>query len=157
MLDFHSGTEAADGCGSEMNNNEEGNNEKKNFRSRLIGPAIIALIPVVAYLLGISFYQGYLSTFGVSNAELPVSTQYVYLCAYHAIGDILLKKPSYIIGLIVKLPPCYLSAIILTIIGVSYFLLWLKKKNTSPCCSNHFPKIEKMLSWLHWKNNNLKA
>ena len=36
-----------------MNNNEEGNSGKKNFRIQLIGPAIITLIPVVAYLLGI--------------------------------------------------------------------------------------------------------
>ncbi|MCW5208260.1 hypothetical protein VU11_06370, partial [Desulfobulbus sp. US2] len=137
-----------------MNNNEEGNSGKKN-RNPLMFGVILALLPAVTYLIGISFYQGYQAAFGISNSELPASTQYVYLCAYHAIGDLLLKNSKNLIEFITELPKYYLSAVILIIIGVSYFLLWLKKKDISPCCSNHLPKIEKILSWLHWKNNKL--
>ncbi len=108
-----------------MNNNEEGNSEKKNFRIRLIGPAIIALIPVVAYLMGTSLYQGYLSTFGVDSDIFPISTQYVYINAYYAVTYILLYLLSIIIDLIEQMNWCSLFIILFTtcIIAVSSWYL----------------------------------
>ncbi len=137
-----------------MSEPEEKEQKKRN---PLFWGIILALFPAIAYLIGISFYQGFQAAFGVSNAELPASTQYIYLCAYHAIGDILLEIPIYFKELIINLSPCYLSAVFITIIGVIYALLWLKNKKKFPFCikSKHFSKIEIIFSRLHWKNNNL--
>ncbi|MDU9048622.1 MAG: hypothetical protein Q3M30_07205 [Candidatus Electrothrix sp. Rat3] len=117
-----------------MNNNEEGSSEKKSFSIRLIGPAIIALIPVVAYLLGISFYQGYLSTFGVNSDIFPISTQYVYLNAYYAVTHILFKFLSNILSafeLLKQIDFPFVFIILLNILSLAAGFWWLKKKNTT--------------------------
>ena len=135
MLDFHSGTEAADGCGGEMNSNEEGNSEKKSLPILLVAPAIIALIPVVAYLLGISFYRGYLSTFGVDSDIFPISTQHVYLKAYHAVTFILLNLVANLVSIVelIKQINCHVVIILMFPICIMTGSLWyLKRKDKNP-------------------------
>lgn len=111
-----------------MSSNEEDSGEKKSYLVRLIGgPAIIALIPIVAYLLGISFYQGYLSTFGVDSDIFPISTQYVYLNAYHAVTYILIDL--FYCGLLKQTNFSFVFIILLNVLILVGGFWWLKKKD----------------------------
>ena len=46
---------------------------------------VAALTPYI-YLLGLAYYQGYMSAFGVSADAFPKSTADIYVEAYSAIG-----------------------------------------------------------------------
>jgi hypothetical protein len=119
-----------------MSNNEEDSGEKKSYLVRLIGGlAIIApLISVVAYLLGISFYQGYLNTFGVDSDSFPISTQYVYLNSYHAVTYILFNLLSNTLSIFEFLKQTnfsFIFIILLNVLGLIGGGWYLRKKDTS--------------------------
>jgi len=137
-----------------MNNNEEEGSGKRNLTPLILG-AILALFPAAAYLIGISFYQGNLSAFGVSDSQFPISTQYVYLQAYYAIGDLLLTLVTKLVSFVRESQPCYLFSAFLIIIAVNYFLLWTSQKRIFFRCFEYLSKINLTFPWTHWINNNL--
>ena len=47
---------------------------------------LFAVLTPYAYLLGVTYYQGYMSAFGVSSDTFPKTTSDVYVDAYAAIG-----------------------------------------------------------------------
>lgn len=87
----------------------------------LIAGAIFATIPPVAHLMGYSFYQGYLSSFGVDSDIFPISTQYIYINAYYAVTFILIMLLDFLINLLLHMP-WYSYAIIAATVLMIYFL-----------------------------------
>ncbi|XOF32808.1 MAG: hypothetical protein ACL93V_12375 [Candidatus Electrothrix sp. YB6] len=118
-----------------MSNDQDQNQDtgdKKSVRIQLIGAAIIAFIPAVAYLLGISFYQGYLSTFGIDSDIFPISTQYIYINAYHAVPHILINLLSSLLSMsepIRQINPWFVLTILLDLCFIAGAFWWLKKKD----------------------------
>ena len=67
----------------------------KKYLSLLSIGAVVAIITPVAYLIGISYYEGYLSAFGVDSNIFNPSIQKIYVYSYYVAGRILLKIYSY--------------------------------------------------------------
>ena len=48
---------------------------------------ISAIFPFIGYLIGYSYYNGYMESFGLSGSEFPLSLPEIYYYAYVGIGD----------------------------------------------------------------------
>ena len=69
---------------------------KKNIEKSLkffswLGAFLITLILPYMYLLGLAYYQGYMSEFGVSSDMFPISTADVYVNAFVVISMVFFK------------------------------------------------------------------
>ncbi|MES9902459.1 MAG: hypothetical protein ABW168_07225 [Sedimenticola sp.] len=132
---------------------------KSNFSIKNI-PLIIAAIGLLApagYIIGVSYYQGVLTAYGVSPDSFPITAHDVYVAAYYAIG-LLLLEITRIIGYVFKLvitPPgvYWLVAGLLALILFVYMLikrLSLPRSTKSECI---LKVVRKLLAYLHWDNN----
>ncbi len=127
--------------------------EKTNSNvSPLTIGAMLATIPPVAYLIGYSFYQGYLNEFGVDSDIFPISTQYVYINAYHAVIYVSIRFLSIFIELTKGAISCYSGLIILlTILAMLAVSWYLTNKDDHPAKKI----IKRRLSFLvNCKRNN---
>ncbi len=113
----------------------------KAYISLLNVGAFLAIVTPFAYLLGLSFYQGGLYTFGVEADIFPLSTQYIYVNSYYALLFILSTCLSIIIGLWAETNWYSLLIILLTIV-VGRTVQLVAKKNTNPC----FKRIKSFLA-----------
>jgi hypothetical protein len=124
-------------------------------------PYIVAAAGVItpgAYLLGYSFYDGYMNAFGVETGSFPVSTPNIYVFSYHTVGYLLLsigEAAAKTLNKLLSPPNIYFLAITscLVVVGI-YSLFKMTQKKKHPIMLKLFEKIKIAVSWLHWKNND---
>lgn len=132
--------------------------EPKSSRVSLAIAAIAAVLTPGAYLLGLSYYQGYLSAFGVESDGFPISAPDVYVFSYQTVGYFLLALGELSVKAINKVfsPPIiyWASAILIVLVGAIYFLMKLARNGPHPRIQRTLVKIKAAISWFHWKNND---
>lgn len=118
--------------------------------------AVFGILPAAGYLVGISYYQGRLSAYGVSSDTFPLALQDIYVEAFWAVGLWLLTIATEIIAILKKLttpPGLYWSVVtILTITYISYILI----KYKSPIrlfLREKLKPVKKMIDYLDWERN----
>jgi len=133
---------------------------KKNLAPLTIGTigAIVAIITPAAYLLGLRYYQGYMSAFGVESNGFPISAPDIYVFSYQAIGHLLLTIGELASNFLTTLfnPPVIYLAIGAAVVLIS-FIYWLLKSTRHgfhPRIQWILCKVKVVVSWLHWKNND---
>ncbi len=132
--------------------------ESKGAHLSVVVAAIATVLAPGAYLLGLSFYQGYLSAFGVGPEGFPISTPDVYVFSYQTVGYFLLMLGEASVKALEKIlsPPLvyWIPVTPILLIGGIY-LLWLSgRTGPNPHIQRALSKVKAGLSWLHWKNND---
>jgi len=128
-------------------------NNKTNILNFII--ALLGVLAPGAYLIGLSFYQGGLSAYGVDPANFPSSAPDVYVSAYYAIGYFLLAIGEIVNNLfnnIFKAPVIYYILII--IIFLTMILYCFLKHHENVKNSRYWFFLSSVISYFHWKNNN---
>ena len=130
--------------------------KKVNRLSQFV--AYLGVFAPAGYLIGLSYYQGRLSAFGISAEAFPLAIQDAYVNAYYAIGYGLLSVNSAVsefIKLIFSWPVIiYTILVIGSLIGLSYFLIKKKKREPSNIGITNTLKLKFKTSNLHWENND---
>lgn len=120
--------------------------------------AVAAVLTPGAYLLGLSYYQGYLSAFGVEPDAFQISSSDVYVYSYQTVGYFLLALAELSINAINKVfsPPIvyWAGAILVIFAGVIYLLLKIVRSGLHPRIKNTLEKIYYSVSRLHWRNSD---
>lgn len=108
----------------------------KSYISLLSVGTFLAIVTPIAYLLGLSFYQGSLYAFGVEADIFPLSAQYIYVNFYYALIFTLSSCLSVITILLNGMNWYSLLIVILTMISARA-ASWYSKND-----SNH--RLEKI-------------
>lgn len=123
----------------------------KNFTAILI--SLAAILSPAAYLLGHSYYSGYLETFGLSTEYFPLSVSDIYLQAYFGVGRILLNTAGSAVKWVDQLfspPTIYWIGFGFT--GTIYAIyLLLKMANQLP-----HPMVTRIRGWMNRKLETLR-
>jgi hypothetical protein len=113
----------------------------------------VAIFTPYTYLLGLTYYQGYMNAFGVEAESFPLATADIYVNAYIAIGFMILDIVEVAITLF-QAPLFY--GVLLALVLVTYFIVktgrYLKSFNLR---KNHKLISVKIINFLHYKNNDL--
>lgn len=132
--------------------------EPKSGRISIAIAVIAAILTPGAYLLGLSYYQGYLSAFGVESDGFPISAPDIYVFSYQTVGYFLLALGELSVNAIKKIfsPPFiyWVSAILIVVVGVIYLLLRLARNGPHPRIQRVLSKVKFVVSRFHWKNND---
>lgn len=132
--------------------------KKKTSIAALVVAAIACILTPSAYLLGYSYYDGYMTAFGVETDSFPVSAPNIYVFSYQTVGLFLLSIGVAAVKVLEKLlsPPViyWVSGILCFSIGSIYYLLKAVRKNPSSRLRKFLDKIKRVISLLHWKNND---
>jgi hypothetical protein len=104
----------------------------KSYISLLNVGTFLAIVTPIAYLSGLSFYQGGLYTFGVEADIFPLSTQYIYVKFYYALIFILLRCLSTVVNFLNETKWCLCIIITLAIITVKTER-WYSKQDANYC------------------------
>ncbi|HUW51773.1 MAG TPA: hypothetical protein VMV75_12235 [Sulfuricella sp.] len=132
---------------------------KKRVTAPFVVAAIAAILTPGAYLLGLSYYQGYMSAFGVETDGFPISAPDVYVFSYQTVGYFLLSiggAAANLLGEIFRPPMVYWLIFTLCLcIGGVYWFLKARKMAPHPLLCKLFEKVKWIVSKLHWKNNDL--
>mgnify|MGYP007011825253 CR=1 FL=1 len=111
--------------------------ESKSTRISLVVAAVAAVLTPGAYLLGLSYYQGYLSAFGVESEGFPISTPDVYVFSYQTVGYFLLMLGEVSVKALEKVlsPPLvyWVSATLILLMGTSNNLVCPLRLVKLPC------------------------
>lgn len=118
--------------------------------------AIFGILPAAGYLVGISFYQGRLSAYGVSSDTFPLAIQDIYVEAFWAVGLWLFTILTGIIAILEKLttpPGLYWSAV--TLLSVTYiaYVLIKYKSHIKLFLREKLQPIKKVIDYLDWEKN----
>lgn len=120
--------------------------------------AIAGIITPGAYLLGYAYYEGYMNAFGVETDGFPVSAPNVYVFSYQTVGYFLLSigvAAAKLLDQLSKPPTIYwVLGILCLSIGGIYWLIKAVRKGPHPRLQCLLGKINSIVSWLHWKNND---
>ncbi|WP_444933046.1 hypothetical protein [Microbulbifer sp. JTAC008] len=120
--------------------------------------AYLAVLTPAGYLVGLSFYQGKLAALGVSTEVFPLAVQDAYVSAYYAIGYLLIAVSSIcsdFLKLIFSWPRIIYTLIAFcSFIGLCYWIIKSKKRSNSKLKRFLWLQIKKIISYLHWKNND---
>ncbi|MCC4833831.1 hypothetical protein LMH66_14400 [Shewanella sp. 10N.7] len=131
--------------------------ENKSNRLNLF-LAYLGVLTPAGYLIGLSYYQGKLSAFGISSETFPLSVQDTYVSAYYAIGYSLLAIGSVVgefIELIFSWPSIiYTISVVFGFIGLCYYSIKKKKKTPLKSMNYFMEKCKGLISYFHWKNND---
>lgn len=129
------------------------NNKTANILNFII--AFLGVLTPGAYLIGLSFYQGAISAYGVDPATFPSSAPDVYVTAYYAIGHFLLAISEIVAKLLNKI---FISPVIYYMIAATFALIlitYLALKHYEKVKSSKFwLLVSSVVRYLHWKNNN---
>ncbi|MBV5295092.1 MAG: hypothetical protein JZU58_22370 [Curvibacter lanceolatus] len=131
--------------------------KKKGFMPFFVA-AIAGILAPGAYLLGYSYYEGYMNAFGVETDGFPVSAPNVYVLSYQTVGYFLLSIGEVVVkaldGLLVA-PIIYwaFGALGLSVGGI-FWLLKAIRKEPHPLVQRFFEQVKRIISWLHWENND---
>lgn len=132
--------------------------EPKSSRVSLAIAAIAAILTPGAYLLGLSYYRGYLSAFGVRSDGFPISAPDIYVFSYQTVGYFLLALGEVSVKALNNIfspPLIYLTGVTLAaLVGAIYLLLRLARNGPHPKIQRVLAKVKSVVSQLHWKNND---
>lgn len=137
---------------------EQPTEEKKGTSFITIAAAFIGILTPAAYLLGLSYYQGYTEAFGVEADGFPLATPDIYVFSYTTIGlfwlsiaEITEKTFNFLVS-----PPLiyWILLAICICTGSIYWLLKTAKKPPHPTLSKILDTLKTLTSKLHWKNND---
>jgi hypothetical protein len=112
----------------------------------------LGLITAYAYLIGLYFYQAYMSSYGVSIDNFPLSIADTYAHAYIAVGGAFNDAILWLIA-IVKSIWLYLIPIIFVL--YVYALVKLVKSKDRPLVQKLQSIIDSIINCLHYKNSDL--
>lgn len=135
---------------------EEISIEKKGLSISSIVTALSILAPA-AYLIGLSFYQGTLSAYGLDYESFPISGPDVYVTAYYAFGHFLLAIGTSLAGpfkSVFSPPSVYWFALIF--VAFLFLTCWVRKEpvsNGRPWIAKIWQVITRFANFLHWKKN----
>lgn len=107
--------------------------EKKGASRRiaLFLGIFVGILTPAAYLVGYSYYQGYLGAFGIDSDNFPVSSSDIYVFSYQAFGLLLLGIGEFCLGLIGKFfsrSYAHISGLVFfSLVVVVYFYLKILK------------------------------
>ena len=139
--------------GSEMG---EISGKRKGVSASTLVAALGVLTPA-AYLIGLSFYQGTLSAYGLDYESFPISGPDVYVTAYYAFGHFLLAMGVFLAGpfkSVFQPPGIYWTVGIFA--AFLFFLCWMLRKRESKAWFNKlksWPFVTYLATYLYWKNN----
>ena len=133
--------------------------EKKESTSLTRFVTALSVLAPAAYLVGLNFYQGALSAYGLNNESFPISGPDVYVAAYQAFGLFLFAVVTPIVTLfkVMTSPPGVYWALFIFVVLLAIFYAAFK----NPDFKRPFQgmKLWKRFAWLmtylHWKNNAL--
>lgn len=118
--------------------------------------AFFGILPAAGYLVGISYYQGRLSAYGVSSDTFPLALQDIYVEAFWAVGLWLLTIVTGIVAILKKLttlPGLYWSVItILTVTYIAYISIKYKS-HVRPFLREKLKPVKKVIDYLDWEKN----
>ncbi|CAK8723571.1 hypothetical protein GMJAKD_12925 [Candidatus Electrothrix aarhusensis] len=120
---------------------------KKSISIVNIG-VVSAIILPIAYLLGSSYHQGYLSVYGIETTVFPLSTQDVYIYSYNAVSLFLLKIWKYILTILKFPEKLWLISAVFVLISSVYITLQY------PLIRRGILKIKNPLASSSWEENN---
>jgi hypothetical protein len=126
----------------------------RGYISLLSVGTFLAIVTPIAYLSGLSFYEGGLYAFGVEADIFPLSIQYIYVKSYYALMFTLLYFQSIITNLLNGTNWFSLLILSLTIIA-EWIVDWYSKKNSD----SRLKRTEaRMLSFLakHYDHESMK-
>lgn len=99
-----------------------------------------------------------MNAFGVEIDGFPVSAPNVYVFSYQTVGYFLLSigdAAAKALNLLLSPPTVYfVVGALCFFIGGIYLLIKAARKGPHPLLRKLFEKIKKIVSWLHWKNND---
>ncbi|XCN72322.1 MAG: hypothetical protein Q3M24_18770 [Candidatus Electrothrix aestuarii] len=124
---------------------------KKSISIVNVGVASATIVPI-AYLLGSSYYQGYLSAFGVEAKNFPISTQEVYIYSYEYVSNFLFRIWSYILIMLEYPEKFWILIILLVTILICYVILTVQDKYHF--LRDFFRELLKTFSFSSWRINN---
>ncbi len=120
--------------------------------------AMLGVIAPAAYLMGVNYYQGQLSVYGINADLFAIPAQDAYINAYYAVAFYLMALTTLIMELfkfLFYLPNLYVTALVLFVLVILiYSLIKLSKKTLKFKIKKWFVKLRKLLSLLHWSNND---
>lgn len=132
--------------------------EPKSGRIYIVIASIFTIITPSAYLLGLSYYQGYISAFGVESDGFPISAPDIYVFSYQTVGYFLLALGELSVNAINKIFSTtfiyWVGAILIVIVGLIYLLLRLARSDPHPRIQRALSKVKSVVSRFHWKNND---
>lgn len=132
--------------------------KKKSITATFVVAAIAAILTPGAYLLGLSYYQGYMSAFGVEADGFPISAPDIYVFSYQTVGYFLLSIGVIAANLVDELfkPPMvyWLVTILCLCVGCIYCFLKVKKKSSHPLLDKLLEKVKWIATKLHWSKND---
>jgi hypothetical protein len=130
----------------------------KNRHTPLAIGTLAAILTPGAYLLGLSYYQGYMSAFGVESDGFPISAPDVYVFSYQTIGYFLLTVGEISVKALNELfkPPVVFWAvgILMGLVSGIYWLLRSTRVGFHPRIQRALTKVKAVASWFHWRNND---
>ncbi len=130
--------------------------EKKPLVSKLqlIITALAVLAPLF-YLIGLSYYQALLTTYGISTDTFPINVQDTYVAAYIAIAQLWLPLFMSIKSILMWMITCEgIISISFFILGVALLLFFLQKILTSEIYKKLSLWLGNKLKEYHWDTNN---
>lgn len=126
---------------------------KPDSISRVIG--LLAILAPTFYLIGDSYWEGYLASAGISKASFPLSVQDTYIHGFYGVGVILFSATKALIEFIADLSS--IGMLIVFCISVLVVYLYNKFKNTqlnSTIAIRIIAKLKSCWQYLHWDNNH---
>lgn len=102
--------------------------DKKNYKNLFTKTNLIitflGILPAAGYVIGISYYQGRLSAYGVSSDTFPLALQDIYVEAFWAVGRSLLQFAGGMAAIVNKaltLPGLFLTiGLLLSVTCIAY-------------------------------------
>lgn len=129
----------------------------KNFLTRTnLLIAFFGILPGAGYLVGINFYQGRLSAYGVSSDTFPLALQDIYVEAYWAIGLWILSLATGIVAVVKKLvtpPDLYWLVIAVFILMLLFYFLIKHKLRIRNFLREKLRPVKKVIDYLDWEKN----
>ena len=103
--------------------------KSKSARLSLLVAAIATVLTPGAYLLGLSYYQGYLAAFGIGHEVFPISAPDVYVFSYQTVGYFLLMLGEGSAKSIERIfsPPVLLGVFVTIALLAAFFLLFFAR------------------------------
>lgn len=134
-------------------------NEGKKSRGALGAIAtLLALATPGAYLIGLSYYQGYMNAFGIDTDGFPLAAPDIYVFSYQTVGYLLLalgNAAGEFLNSLFSPPKLYwvLGSLGMSV-GTVYWVIKMVRRGPRPRLSLAFNSAKRLISWLHWKNND---
>lgn len=130
--------------------------EKKSLTSKLhFFLTVVAVLAPLFYLTGLSFHQGYLTTYGISSDAFPINVQDTYVDAHIAISLLWLPLFNSIKNILIWLVTGEgITSILLFLLSIAILLFLLKKLLSSKNYLELSSSLRSKAKDYHWDTND---